>query len=245
MQCISNIRVGYISIATAFMLAIAVSVFVSLAAQADDPGSDIIPPEVTLIPAKPPANAAGGAKGAGAFGASGVGAAGQVNTGAAAGGMSMPGTQQRDPVAVMTTSKGVIVMRLFARQAPRTVANFIDLVHRDFYNGLTFHRVEAGFLIQGGCPKGDGTGVFVDPNTNQPRCIPLETSHELSHNSAGVVGLARFGKDPNSGSCQFYITLAPQPNLDGKYAIFGGVIQGMDVVRSIAIGDKILSVQLQ
>jgi cyclophilin family peptidyl-prolyl cis-trans isomerase len=57
--------------------------------------------------------------------------------------------------------------------------------------------------------------------------------------------MARFGKDPNSGSCQFYITLAPEPNLDGKYAIFGGVMQGMDVVRSIAVGDKIVSIQLQ
>jgi cyclophilin family peptidyl-prolyl cis-trans isomerase len=226
-----NILMSYIVIAIACMSTIAI--------HADEPGADIVPPEVTLIPAKPPANPPGGGNGSntGAFGASGVGAQ--------AGGMSLPGGQQRDPVAIMTTSKGVIAMRLFAKQAPRTVANFIDLVHRGFYNGLTFHRVEAGFLIQGGCPRGDGTGVFLDPTTNQPRTIPLETSHELSHNAAGVVGMARFGKDPNSGSCQFYITLAPQPNLDGKYTIFGGVIQGMDVVRSIAIGDKILSVQLQ
>ncbi len=217
--------------------------FMCVSAYADELNPDVVPPEITLTPAVRPApatNNAGNSATQGAFGVGGVGATGQLNAGAAGG-----GAPQRDPIAVVTTGKGVIVIRLFARYAPKTVSNFVDLAQRGFYNGLTFHRVEPGFVIQGGCPRGDGTGSFIDPNTNKPRFIQLELSQNLSHNAPGVVAMARFGKDPNSASCQFYITLAPAPNLDGKYAIFGGVIKGMDVVKSIAIGDKIVSVQIQ
>ena len=150
-----------------------------------------------------------------------------------------------DPIAVIDTSKGQITIRLFRQLAPNTVASFIDLVTRGFYNGLTFHRVEPGFCIQGGCPKGDGSGVYIDPQTHQPRFVPLEVCPQLKHNVAGVVALARFGTSPSSGSCQFYITLGPQPSLDGKYGIFGGVLNGMNVVTSIARGDKINSISVQ
>jgi peptidyl-prolyl cis-trans isomerase B (cyclophilin B) len=214
--------------------------FLCLPACADELNSDIVPPEVTLTPALRPATGTSrGGSAQGAFGAGGVGASGQLSTGA--GGSA----QQRDPVAVMTTSKGVVVMRLFSKYAPKTVSNFVDLAQKGFYNGLTFHRVEPGFIVQGGCPRGDGTGSYIDPNTNKPRYIQLEVSQNLSHNAPGVVAMARFGKDPNSASCQFYITLAPAPTLDGKYAIFGGVIKGMDVVKSIAIGDKIVSMRIE
>ncbi len=150
-----------------------------------------------------------------------------------------------DPLCVMETSKGVILIRLFRKQAPRTVAHFMELVQAGFYNGLTFHRVEPGFVIQGGCPNGDGSGLYNDPKTGKPKMVPLETSSQLSHNAPGVVALARFPKNPNSASCQFYITLQPQPRLDHQYSIFGGVLNGMDAVQRIQKGDKIISVSLR
>jgi peptidyl-prolyl cis-trans isomerase B (cyclophilin B) len=151
----------------------------------------------------------------------------------------------KDPLAIIQTSKGTIVIRLFRKLAPNTVANFIDLVQRGFYNGLTFHRVEPGFVIQAGCPKGDGTGEFIDPTTQKPRRIALEISPRLQHNAPGVVAMARFGNDLNSASTQFYITLNATPHLNGKYAVFGGVMKGMDVASQIKIGDKINSITLQ
>jgi peptidyl-prolyl cis-trans isomerase B (cyclophilin B) len=153
--------------------------------------------------------------------------------------------QKPDPIAIIETEKGNIVIRLFRQYAPRTVANFIELTNKGFYNGLTFHRVEPGFCIQGGCPNGNGSGVYFEPGTQNVRMLPLETNAQLKHNAAGVVAMARFPKNPNSGSCQFYITLAPQPKLDGQYSIFGGVLSGMDVVNSIAKGDKMVKVSVQ
>jgi cyclophilin family peptidyl-prolyl cis-trans isomerase len=152
-----------------------------------------------------------------------------------------------DPVAVIETEKGTIVIRLFRKLAPKTVANFIDLSGKGFYNNLIFHRVEPGFCIQTGCPRGDGSGVYFEPGSDgkQIRMIPLEVSDKLKHNAAGVVAMARFPKNPNTASCQFYITLAPQSRLDGQYSIFGGVISGMDVVNKIAKGDKMLTVTVQ
>ena len=151
-----------------------------------------------------------------------------------------------DPIAIIETDKGNITIRLFRKYAPKSTANFIDLVNKGFYNGLTFHRVEPGFCIQGGCPRGDGYGVYLEPGkTNQPRMLPLETSPFLKHNAAGVVAMAHFPKNINSSSCQFYITLAAQPQLDGEYSIFGGVVQGMDVVNKIAKGDKMKRIYLQ
>jgi peptidyl-prolyl cis-trans isomerase B (cyclophilin B) len=153
--------------------------------------------------------------------------------------------QKPDPIAIIETEKGNIVIRLFRQYAPKTVASFIDLTNKGFYNGLTFHRVEPGFCIQGGCPNGNGSGVYFEPGTQNVRMLPLETNPQLKHNAAGVVAMARFPKNPNSGSCQFYITLAPQPKLDGQYSIFGGVLSGMDAVNSIAKGDKMVKVSIQ
>jgi cyclophilin family peptidyl-prolyl cis-trans isomerase len=150
-----------------------------------------------------------------------------------------------DPMAIITTTKGVITVRLFRQLAPNTVGNFLDLANKGFYNGLKWHRVVPGFCIQTGCPKGDGTGGYIDPVTNQERYIKLETSQRLRHNAAGVVAMARFGNNYDSASSQFYITLSAQPHLDGKYAIFGGVVSGMEVVRQISTSDRITSLTIQ
>lgn len=149
-----------------------------------------------------------------------------------------------DPIAVIETAKGEIRIQLFRKYAPKTVDNFMELVQKGFYNGLTFHRVEPGFCIQGGCPKGDGTGLYIDKDTHQMRFLPLEVSPNLRHNGPGVVAMARFGQSPNSGSCQFYITLAAKPHLDNMYTIFGGVLSGMDVVNRIQKGDVINCISL-
>lgn len=153
--------------------------------------------------------------------------------------------QGQDPVCVIDTNKGRITIRLFKEYAPKTVDAFISMISEGFYNGLTFHRHEPGFVIQGGCPKGNGTGLYIDPKTNQPRMLLLETSQNVRHNAAGVVAMAHFPKNPHSASCQFYITLAPQQRLDFKYTIFGGVIDGMDTVFKITKGDKINSITMQ
>jgi cyclophilin family peptidyl-prolyl cis-trans isomerase len=159
-------------------------------------------------------------------------------------GPQAPEAEGKDPLAVLETDKGTITIRLFRKYAPQTVANFVELSKSGFYNGLTFHRVEPGFVIQGGDPNGNGTGDYIDPETKKPRYLPLEVSPMLRHNAAGVVAMAH-AQSPNSGSCQFYITLAPEPALDLKYSIFGGVISGLDVVKKIAIGDKITSIKIE
>lgn len=160
-------------------------------------------------------------------------------------GQPAQGQSQNDPVAVMETSKGRVVMRLFSQYAPNTVQAFVQMVNSGFYNGLSFHRVVPGFCVQGGCPNGNGTGNYNSPGTNQPRFLKLEISPYLRHNAAGVLAMARTDLGTDTASCQFYITLGPQPSLDQKYTVFGGVLQGMDVVRSIAIGDKINSITIQ
>ncbi|MBU6450582.1 MAG: peptidylprolyl isomerase [Cyanobacteria bacterium REEB67] len=163
----------------------------------------------------------------------------QLSTSANLAGQS---SNQSNPTVVISTSKGNINIMLFRQYAPQTVAAFLQMIHSGFYNGLTFHRVEPGFVIQGGCPKGDGTGNYFPPGSNQPRFLPLETSPKVSHNAAGVVAMARQPGNPNSASCQFYITLQPQPRLDGQYTVFGGVTSGMDVVRMIQKGDRIVTI---
>lgn len=157
---------------------------------------------------------------------------------------SKKGSMTQDPIVIMETTKGSIKVQLFRQDAPITAGNFIDLVQRGFYNGLSFHRYEPGFVIQGGDPKGDGTGGFVDPATNAERRIPLEVKANLKHSSSGMVAMAR-ASDPNSASCQFYITLAPASFLDGKYAVFGKVIDGLPAVMELRKGDKIVSAALQ
>jgi peptidyl-prolyl cis-trans isomerase B (cyclophilin B) len=139
----------------------------------------------------------------------------------------MSATENR--TAIIETSKGQIKVILNEDLAPITTANFIELAGRKFYDGLKFHRVEKGFVIQGGCPYGTGTG-------GSGKTIPLEVTPNLKHGDAGALAMAR-STDPNSASSQFYITLAPTDFLDGNYAVFGRVVEGMDVVRQIQVGD--------
>jgi cyclophilin family peptidyl-prolyl cis-trans isomerase len=126
--------------------------------------------------------------------------------------------------ARFSTSAGDFSIELFEDRAPATTKNFIDLTEKGFYDGLTFHRVIDGFMIQGGCPQGTGTG---GPGYK----IKDEFHAELRHDAAGVLSMANAG--PNSGGSQFFITLAATPWLDNKHAVFGKVSSGMDVVQKI------------
>ena len=137
--------------------------------------------------------------------------------------------------AVIETDKGTIKAELYASKAPITTKNFIDLANSGFYNGLTFHRVEPGFVIQGGDPKGDETG-------GSGKMIPLEINPDLKH-VKGALGMPR-SQDPNSAESQFYITLSETPFLDGNYAVFGKVVQGMEAVEKIKVGDKMNKVHI-
>lgn len=138
--------------------------------------------------------------------------------------------------AVIETEKGTIKFELYEVDAPITTTNFVSMVEEEFYDGLTFHRVEPGFVIQGGDPNGDGTG-------GSETTIPLEVTPKLKHDAAGVVAMAR-SDDPNSASSQFYITLDATPNLDMNYAVFGRVKEGLDVVMEIEVGDVMNSVRI-
>jgi cyclophilin family peptidyl-prolyl cis-trans isomerase len=131
--------------------------------------------------------------------------------------------EQNRPRVIMETSMGKIVLELFPDAAPNHVKNFLDLVNKGFYNGLTFHRVARDFVIQGGSPDGSPAG-------HAGYTIPAEFSN--LHHMPGTLAMAR-GADPNSASSQFYICLAQLPDLDGKYTIFGQTVEGMDVVRKI------------
>jgi cyclophilin family peptidyl-prolyl cis-trans isomerase len=145
---------------------------------------------------------------------------------------------EKDYTATISTPKGDIVVDLDADAAPRTVNNFVFLAREGFYDNLTFHRVEPGFVIQGGDPLGTGTG-------GPGYTVPAEI--ELSH-VKGAIAMARRGDQVNperaSSGSQFYITLAPTPFLDGAYTAFGQVTDGMDVVQSIAVGDEIESITI-
>ena len=145
--------------------------------------------------------------------------------------------------AIIETDKGPITIELFEDKAPITAGNFIDLVERGFYNGLKFHRYEPGFVIQGGDPQSNGTGGFVDPQTRRERRIKLEVTPELKHGEAGGVAMAR-SQDPNSASCQFYITLGPAAFLDMNYAVFGRVVDVMNAVKQLRAGDSMTIVTL-
>lgn len=146
-----------------------------------------------------------------------------------------------NPIVEMDTTKGTIKIEIFESEAPITSQNFLDLVERGFYNGLSFHRYEPGFCVQGGDPKGNGTGGFVDPNTGRERRIKLEVTPKLRHSEAGIIAMAR-SSDPNSASSQFYFTLGPASFLDGQYAVFGKVISGLDIVQELRKGDKMTKV---
>jgi cyclophilin family peptidyl-prolyl cis-trans isomerase/HEAT repeat protein len=137
------------------------------------------------------------------------------------------------PRAILHTRYGRIEIRLDVVETPLTTANFIDLARRGFYDGLTFHRVVPGFVIQGGDPRGDGRG---GPGY-QIRCEVGERPY-----GRGAVGMALSGKD--TGGSQFFITHSPQPHLDGLYTLFGWVAEGMDIVDKIRPGDLIERVEI-
>ena len=146
------------------------------------------------------------------------------------GGISMA----KNPVVVFETNKGVFKAEIFVNEAPITGNNFMKLVRAGFYENLTFHRVEPDFVVQGGDPKGDGTG-------GSGQNIPLEIKPNLKH-VYGSLGMAR-ANDPNSASSQFYVVTGPASFLDGQYAVFGKVLgTGMDVVTRIRVGDRMTKV---
>ena len=122
---------------------------------------------------------------------------------------------------------GDIVIELFEKEAPGTVQNFIDLINKGFYNGLRFHRVIPGFVAQGGCPNGNGTGGT--GYTIKDELVGNPHKHER-----GALSMAHRG--PNTGGSQFFIVYEPQPHLDGVHTVFGKVIEGMDVVDGIQQG---------
>jgi peptidyl-prolyl cis-trans isomerase B (cyclophilin B) len=155
------------------------------------------------------------------------------------------------PQVTMQTSKGNLVLELAEDDAPNTVANFISLAEKGFYDGLTFHRVIPNFMIQGGCPLGTGTGgpgyVIADefsPPRGRQTSRSVEPAGEAAgprlRHTRGVISMANAG--PNTGGSQFFITHVPCPHLDGKHAVFGRITSGMDVVDSIRKGDRILKV---
>jgi peptidyl-prolyl cis-trans isomerase B (cyclophilin B) len=142
--------------------------------------------------------------------------------------------------ASLDTDRGIIVIEFYPAVAPKTVENFETLTKKGFYNGLTFHRVVPGFVVQGGDPKGDGSG---GPGYD----VPAEISPAEKH-LRGSVATARLGDavnpDRKSSGSQFYICLEPQPGLDGQYTVFGGVVEGMAVVDKVQVGDHIKKVTL-
>lgn len=135
---------------------------------------------------------------------------------------------------LIKTDRGEMIAELRPDLMPVTVKNFVKLVHKKFYNGLTFHRVE-DWVIQGGDPNGDGTG---GPGWT----VKLETNDQLK-NVKYCIAMAR-GKEPNTAGSQFYILKKDMPSLNGNYAVFGNIIKGQDVIDKISAGDKILSMEL-
>ena len=134
---------------------------------------------------------------------------------------------------IIEMDKGKIEIELFDKDAPQTVANFEKLANSGFYDGLTFHRVIPGFVAQGGCPAGNGTG---GPGYTI-RCEINPNRHER-----GALSMAHRG--PNTGGSQFFIVYEPQHHLDGVHTVFGKVINGMDVADQIDPGDKMNKVQV-
>jgi peptidyl-prolyl cis-trans isomerase B (cyclophilin B) len=143
-----------------------------------------------------------------------------------------------DISAIIETSKGNINVKLFPDATPVTVASFVNLAQRKYYDGLNFHRVIASFMVQGGCPQGTGTGgpgyQFED-----------EFSPDLRHSQPGKLSMANAG--PGTNGSQFFITHVPTPHLDNAHSIFGEVVSAADqeVVDSVAQGDKIISVTIE
>lgn len=138
--------------------------------------------------------------------------------------------------ADIETSKGLIEVELTADQTPVTVANFVNLAQKGFYNGVVFHRVIPDFMVQGGDPTGTGMGgpgyKFQD-----------EFDPSLKHDRPGILSMANAG--PGTNGSQFFITHVPTPWLDGKHSVFGAVVKGQDVVNAIQKGDTIKSITIK
>jgi len=137
--------------------------------------------------------------------------------------------------AAIDTAHGTMVVELFPMEAPGTVANFERLANSGFYDGLTFHRVIPAFVIQGGCPRGDGTG-------GPGYTIPCETLGNPHIHQRGSLSMAHAGKD--TGGSQFFICHGPQPHLDGKHTVFGRVTEGLDVLDAVNRGDLIQGIRV-
>lgn len=153
---------------------------------------------------------------------------------------ALPAASLADQQAIIATKHGDIRLELHTEQAPQTVANFKKLAEEGFYDGLTFHRVVPGFVVQGGDPDGNGSG---GPGYD----LAAEIDPQLSHRT-GTVAMARKGDRVNpqrrSSGSQFYICLEPQPHLDGAYTIFGQVTEGMEAVRSLRAKDRIETIKV-
>ena len=144
----------------------------------------------------------------------------------------LPSERIKEKQATLSTEKGTIRIQLFADEAPLTVSNFVFLAEEQFYNGLTFHRVEPGFVIQGGDPQGNGTGGPGYDFADEPVQRPYKR---------GIVAMANSG--PNTNGSQFFIVLEDAA-LPPSYTIFGEVLDGMDVVDQIRVGDRMTSVEI-
>jgi peptidyl-prolyl cis-trans isomerase B (cyclophilin B) len=174
-----------------------------------------------------------------------------------------PGLPRLDGMAtvVMTVNGKQITIELDGNNAPLSAGNFVDLVQQGFYNGLTFHRVvrePQPFVVQGGDPKGNGTGGYIPAGSSSERQVPLEiksqgataptysqpiTDQPILQHNRGAIAMAR-SQSPDSASSQFYFTLADVPFLNGNYAVFGKITQGIEVIDTIKQGDKITSAKV-
>jgi peptidyl-prolyl cis-trans isomerase B (cyclophilin B) len=138
--------------------------------------------------------------------------------------------------ATIETDRGVIRIELYEKDAPGTVANFEKLAKKGYYDGLTFHRVVPNFVIQGGCPKGTGTG-------GPGYTIKCETANNPRKHGRGALSMAHAGKD--TGGSQFFITHRETPHLDGVHTVFGQVLAGQEVVDAIRVGDRMKKVTIE
>ncbi len=143
---------------------------------------------------------------------------------------------ENNPKVTMETSQGTMTIELYPNEAPGTVKNFVDLISKGYYDGLTFHRVIPDFVIQGGCPKGDGTG---GPGYK----IKCETKGNPHKHQRGSLSMAHAGKD--TGGSQFFICHSPQSHLDGVHTVFGRVVGGDEVIDKIRKGDRMTKVTVQ
>lgn len=136
---------------------------------------------------------------------------------------------------VVNTTQGVMKYKFYTKDAPNTVNRMVELINKGFYNGLTFHRVVPGFVIQGGDPQGSGiggSGQKLKAEFNQRRHIE------------GTIAMAR-SQDPDSADSQFYVSLGTHPHLDRNYTVFGQLVEGMDVAKKIKVGDKMTQVRIE